>query len=93
MTLPPYIPRNGAATIRNRSAGMARITLVPALTDLTLSPEQMAILHLYDIIDDLRSRLDDCQAQLDAVRPLPAPVFATSRHPVPVDFSSRRRVA
>lgn len=93
MTVPPIIPRNGAATLRNRVAGMARITLVPALTDLTLSPEQVAILHLYDIIADLAARLSDAEAQLGALGPLPDPVFATCRRPVPVDFASRRRVA
>lgn len=93
MTARPTLPPTGAATLRNRVAGMARITLVPALTDLTLSPEQMAILHLYDIIADLASRLSDAEAQLVVLGPRPDPVFASRRRPVLVDFTSRRRVA
>lgn len=83
----------GATTLRNRTAGMARITLVPTLADLTLSPEQLAILHLYDIIADLTARLADAEGRLAGSAPQAAPVFVSRRRPVVVDFVSRRRVA
>lgn len=84
---------HGAATLRYRAAGMARITLVPTLADLTLSPEQLAILHLYDIIADLTARLAETQAHLSAPGPQAVPGFVSRRRPVVVDFISRRRVA
>lgn len=84
---------HGASTLRNRAAGMARITLVPTLADLTLSPEQLAILHLYDIIANLTARLADTEAQLADTGPQAVPGFISRRRPVVVDFTSRRRFA
>lgn len=82
-----------AATLRNRAEGMARITLVQPLSKWGLSPEQMAILHLYDIVEDLVGRLSDVEVQLAAVSRPDAPVFASRRRAGAVDFTSRRRMA
>lgn len=83
----------GSATLRNRAAGIARITLVPTMADLTLSAEQLAILHLYDIIADLGARLSQAEAQLAAAASVPALVFTSRRRSVVLDFISRRRIA
>jgi hypothetical protein len=80
--------------LKHRAKAMARLTLVPTMADLTLSTEQLAILHLYDIIADLGGRLSDAEARVAEVVPDVVPVF-TSRRVAPkvVDFTSRRRVA
>lgn len=79
--------------LRNRAMGMARITLVPTMADLTLSPEQLAILHLYDLIADLTGRLADTEAQLAREMSGTTPVFTSRRRSVVVNFTSRRKVA
>lgn len=75
--------------LRVRMARASRAMQILPPDDPTMTPEQQAILHLYDMLDEVLDRLSDLGIRADA----PAPVFRSCRRSAMGPVFLSRRIA
>lgn len=75
--------------LRGRMARAIQVMQILPPDDPTMTPEQQAILQLYDMLDEVLDRLSELGIRADA----PAPVFRSCRAAMGPVFLSRRIAA